>query len=216
MKTLFFEARKKFSDIDYSPLADVKYRKIGLLATVQYINTIYSVKAELIKRGKEVFMSKALKHECQILGCNVDAALKIKDKVDAFLIIGSGRFHAYNVASLGKPVIIWRPGSRIIEFPKEEIFKIKAREKANLSRFLLAESVGIIVSTKPGQCRLADALQLEKKLKAKGKKSFIFISDMISGNELENFRVSVWINTACPHLTLDIPNLLNIDSIASL
>jgi len=212
MKTLFFEARRKISGIDFSPLGAIKYKRIGLLASVQYANTINSVKEALIKLGKEVFLSKALKYEGQILGCNVAAALAVKDKVDAFLIIGSGRFHAYNVASLGKPVFMWQPGSNVFEFPKEEMLKINARKRANLLKFLSADSIGIIVSTKPGQCRLAEAMELKKKLEKKGKKVFVFISDMISKNDLENFKVDAWINTACPQLILDMPNVLNIDA----
>jgi 2-(3-amino-3-carboxypropyl)histidine synthase len=161
--------------------------------------------------GKEVFLSKALKYEGQILGCNVSSAIALKDKVDAFLIIGSGRFHAYNVASLGKPVFIWHPGSNVVEFPREEMLKINARKKANLIKFLSTDSIGIIVSSKPGQCRLSDAMEFRRKLEKKGKRVFVFISDMISANDLENFKVGIWINTACPQLILDMPNVLNID-----
>jgi len=213
MKTLFFEARKKFSKIDFSELGGIKYGKLGLLASVQYVHIIYSARKVLEKNGKNVFLAKTLKHPGQILGCNVSAAAKIRDKVDAFLIIGSGRFHAYNVAALGKPVLLWQPGSRIVEFPKDEFSKIKMREKANMSKFLMADNVGIIVSTKPGQNRMADAMKLKEKLEAKGKKAFIFIADMVSKSELENFKADIWVNTACPQLVLDIPNMINIDSL---
>ena len=209
MKTLFFEAKRKISGIDFSPLAAIKYKRIGLLASVQYADTIYNIKEALIKLGKEVFLSKALKYEGQILGCNVASAIAVKDKVDAFLIIGSGRFHAYNVASLGKPVFMWQPGSNVFEFPKEEILKINARKRANIIKFLSADAVGIIVSSKPGQCRLAEAMEFKKKLEKKRRKVFVFISDMISKNDLENFRIGAWINTACPRIVEDKHGIVN-------
>jgi len=214
MKTLFIEARRKFSDVDFSELGKIKYKKIGLLASLQYIDLIHQVKRKIEGSGKKVFLAGGnAKYAGQILGCDVSAASAVKEKVDAFLLLGSGKFHALNVAALGKPVLIWHPGSGIVEFPHEEIRKINARKKANIIRLLSSDAVGVIVSTKLWQEKLNQALEIKRMLEKKGKKAFIFISDTVQKNELENFDVKIWINTACPNLVLDIPNAINLESL---
>jgi 2-(3-amino-3-carboxypropyl)histidine synthase len=216
MKTMFIEAARKFDNIDFKELEGIKSSKIGLIASLQYISIIYSVKKFLEKKGKKVFLAKSkgrLKYPGQILGCDVSAALAVRDKADIFLLIGSGKFHALNVASLGKPVLVWQPGSKPFMLPKEEIERMEARKKAGISKFLMAHKIGIIVSTKYGQEKLSWALKMKEKLEKKGKKVFIFIADMISKNDLENFSVDVWINTACPNLILDLPNTVNMNHI---
>jgi len=215
MKTVFFEARKRFDKLgaELKELDSIEYGKIGLLASVQYTTIIGSIKKELEKRGKKVLMSKTLKYPGQILGCDISAASAIRDEVDAFLLIGSGRFHAYNVAVLGKPVMIWQPGSKISIFPADEIEKLNLRKKAMIARFIASDKIGVLVSTKPGQQRLDAALKVKKMLEKKGKEVFLFISDTIQKNELENFKIDVWINTACPSLIHDLPNTINLDAI---
>lgn len=218
MKTMFIDAAKKFYDIDFKELESIKSSRIGLIASLQYISIIYSVKEKLEKKGKKVFIARSkgrLKYPGQILGCDISAALAVKDKVDIFLLIGSGKFHALNVASLGKPVLIWQPGSRPFMLPEEEIERLEARKKAGIAKFLIAQKIGIIVSTKYGQEKLSLALKMKEKLEKKGKKAFIFVSDLISKNDLENFSVDVWINTACPNLIMDLPNTVNMDVVSN-
>ena len=212
MKTFFFEAGKKSGNLHLDELDCIRFKRIGLLASVQYIDIIGKAKEFLEKRGKSVFVSKGGRmHSGQILGCDISAAVDVKDKVDAFLLIGSGRFHALNVASLGKPVLIWQPGSEIYEFPIEEIKRIEARKRAGIAKFIAAYKIGIIVSAKPGQEKLNEALKIKGMLEKRGRKAFLFLSDMILGNELENFKIDAWVNTACPHLILDLPNAINLD-----
>ena len=54
------------------------------------------------------------------------------------------------------------------------------------------------------------ALELKKKLKEK--KCYIFVSDMINENELENFPfIQAWVNTACPRIVSK--KIVNIEDI---
>ena len=71
-------------------------------------------------------------------------------------------------------------------------------------RFLSADNIGILVSTKPGQNSYKKAIEIKEKLEAKGKKCFVFVFDTLDSNEMENFPfIDFWVNTACPRITDD-------------
>ena len=67
-------------------------KKVGLVTTVQHKHELKKIKELIEKTGKKTVIGG------QILGCDVNAAKKIKSKVDAFLYIGSGEFHPLGVA----------------------------------------------------------------------------------------------------------------------
>jgi len=78
-----------------------------------------------------------------------------------------------------------------------------------LMKFYSADNIGILVSTKPGQNNLKEAIELKKKLK---KNCYIFVSDMINEAELENFPfIQAWVNTACPRI--EGKNIVNAEDI---
>ncbi len=82
--------------------------------------------------------------------------------------------------------------------------------------FLSTDTVGILVSIKPGQENLKQAIELKKKIEKSGKsdkKAFIFIADIISIEELENFTCKAWINTACPNIIFDSTKIINPDDL---
>ena len=203
MKVLNLEAQRKSFVL---PNLDSLPQKIGLLYTIQYKQLFEKIKKELEKKGKNVIVGKALLSEGQIIGCNIDSALLIQEKIDCFALVSSGKFHAASLMlKSDKPIYII--GEKIEKISPEEIDALKKRRKAAVSKFLLADKIGIIVSTKPGQQKLKEALKLKKDL---GKKAFLFISDSINLKELENFKIDSWINTACPGLALDAPNVINL------
>ena len=49
------------------------------------------------------------KYKAQILGCDTTAAEKIKDKVDAYLYIGTGKFHPIALGSLIPGIALTQP-----------------------------------------------------------------------------------------------------------
>ncbi len=212
MKTLFIEARKEIQ-IDEKKLSvlDKLPEKIGLLSSVQYISILDKIKKYLEKNGKKVFLEKGrLKYACQVLGCDISAADKIKNKVNAFLFIGNGKFHAISIALLEKPVFTFNPEHYILDRINEgEINELKLKKKSALLKFLSADKIGIIVSTKPGQSNMKEALKIKQELEKKGKKAFIFACDNIDVKELENFDCDAWLNTACQALHME-PLILNI------
>ncbi len=218
MKTLFIYAK---SDVDIKPvLKNIKFKgKIGVITSVQFIDQVKSF-CENESEGETNFIFGG-----QVLGCNVNNALKIKDKVDGFLFIGSGDFHPLGALyKIGKPVYVANPYTNQVKILDiKEFEKYEKRKKGMIKKFLMAKKVGILVSIKPGQFHPKQYLDLRQKMelisklrnKIKDKESFIFIGDNFDLNELENFRdVDVWINTACPRI--EGKNLLNMEEVSKL
>jgi 2-(3-amino-3-carboxypropyl)histidine synthase len=183
-------------------------KNIGLITTVQHVHKIRELGEQLENIGKNVFYAKGnlAKYESQILGCDVGAALKIKEKVDFYIYVGTGRFHPEEVfLKTGKPVLVYNPYLKNISMiNKEEIEDKRKKRKAAVLKFLSSQKIGILVSTKIGQNRLDFALKLKEKIEKKGKKAFMLLFETLDFSQLENFNfIECFVNTACPRLIDD-------------
>ena len=216
MKTIFIPA-KYTGKVDLSKInVDNLPKKLGLVTTVQFLDIVDNIKKYLKKNSKEIFIGKGKqKNPGQVLGCDISTTEKIKDKVDAFLYIGSGEFHPLGVAlNTKKEVFTFNPVSNVFsKINNNDIEKYKKIRKAKYVKFLHADNIGILVSTKPGQENLKQAEVLKKKLENKNKKKHIFISNNIDINQFENFNIQSWVNTACPGLANDSSDIINIGDI---
>ena len=101
MKTLFIHAKAK-SDIK-PVLSKVKIKgKIGLVSSIQYHHKL--------EEAQKIIKNSIIAG--QVIGCDASSCIKIKDKVDSFLFIGTGRFHPIEIAiKTKKPVYIADPVS---------------------------------------------------------------------------------------------------------
>ena len=207
MKAIFIPTQYKgiinFNKIELDKLP----KKLGIVTTAQFTNKTKEIIEYLKKNNKEIFIDKIeQKNEGQLLGCDVGAAQKIQDKVDAFLYIGSGNFHPLGVAmNTKKDVFCFNPVTSVfLKLNKEEIEKYKKNKKANYVKFLHADNIGLMVSIKPGQYSYRKAIEIKNKLEKKGKNCFIFVFDTLDAREMENFPfIDFWINTACPRIADD-------------
>ncbi len=213
MKVLFVEARAKKSIVEAAErnLKAIKEKRIGLISTIQFANQLANVKRYLKSEGKITVIGKpsgTAVIDGQILGCDVSAATSIENKVDCFLYIGTGNFHPFGLlARTEKSIYILDPFTeKLREIPKEEKQKLVKKQILRLEQFKDCKTIGILVSTKPGQYQLqANPKEIRKKLEKQGKKVYVFICDNITDAELQNFpRIEAWVNTACPRLADDI------------
>lgn len=191
------------------------FKRIGLVSTIQHVHGLKSAKEFLEENGKQVYLAKSTKargqgisakHEGQVLGCDVSAASQLDSMVDALLYIGTGQFHPIGIAlETEKPVFTLNPHTeRIAQVLEGERKKYLARQAARLFKLKEAKKIGIIVSTKPGQYNLDQAEEIRTKLMKNGKQAEIFITDLITEQDLLNFsEVEAWVNTACPRLVDD-------------
>jgi 2-(3-amino-3-carboxypropyl)histidine synthase len=202
MKKLFINA--KFKEKIILPRLKIKEKTVGLITTIQFFSQLNNIAHQLKKQKINVIIGG------QILGCNTKAVEKIQDRVQAFLYIGSGKFHPLQVSlslKKPKPIYIYNPLTKqFSKLDEKEINKFKARKKTAKIKFLSAKTLGILVSTKPGQNKIKKALKLKQKLEKKGKKCYILLFNNFDINQLENFpKIQCWINTACPGLSLENP-----------
>jgi len=180
--------------------------KIGLVTTVQFIGQIKKIKSELEKKGRKVFLGKGkhTKYNGQVLGCDVQAAVSVEKKVDAFFYIGSGLFHPTAISlKTKKDVFTFNPlTNKFNKMDKNQAEKINKKNKGALIKFLSSKEIGVIVTTKPGQEQLKKALGLKNKFKDKN--FYFLIFDTIDFGQLENFPfIECFVNTACPRIALD-------------
>ena len=207
MKTLFIHS-KYTGKVDFDKIElDKLPGKVGLVTTTQFLDSIKEIKQHLERNNKSVLVGKGTqKNPGQLLGCDVNSAVKIKDDVDAYLYIGSGEFHPIGVAlSTEKEVFTFNPvTSTFSKLNEEEINNYKRNKKIKYTKFLSAENIGILVSTKSGQNSYKKSLEIKEKLEKKGKKYFIFVFDALDTSEMENFPfIDFWVNTACPRIADD-------------
>lgn len=184
MKTLFIEARKdiKLNEEKFKELARILPGTIYIAYSIQYKELAEQVRKKL--KNKIIGFS-------QVIGCT-----KLKSK-SPILFVGDGKFHALNLATQGREVYIF-DNYAINKISKEEIESLKRKEQGKYSRFLMSDKAGILVSVKPGQFKLNEALKLKRKLK---KKTYLFLADDIKEDEIENFSLPIYINTACPRIS---------------
>jgi len=178
-----------------------KFKRIGLITSVQFVKATEKVKNYLKGIGKEIHIYKSLKYPGQILGCNVDAAKEIEDKIDCFLYVGAGKFHPIGVAvNTENPVFS-------LDLEKNKLYSLETERKKWLkkkawhdSKLEDAGKVGIIVCWKKGQERMNEARGLKKKLENKGKEVSILAFDNFKKEKIEGLKFDVLLNLACPRL----------------
>lgn len=185
-------------------------RRVGLVTTAQHIRKLPVMMRILRENGFEPLVGKGsgrIAEEGQVLGCNVSVAQSISDKVDCFLFVGTGRFHALAVTFVtDKPVVAVNPFT--LEVLKDELSMEKNRLIRRRYGFITmaenAEVFGVIVSTKPGQMRLKKAVEVEEKLKAYGKRVYLLVVDSVEPSVLKGFLdVECLVSTACPRIAFD-------------
>ena len=191
VKTVFVPAKVKDIDLAVLSKLKIKEKKLGLISAVQYIDYLEEAKEYLEGKGHKVSIAG------QKVGCNASNALKLK--VDAFVFIGSGEFHLLELAKVTKDIYFVNPVSgKVSKFSKEEFKKLENKQKGKIKKYLMADKIGILVSTKPGQEHLKNALYFAENC---GKESYIFLADEIDVNKLEDFNdIKMWVNSSCPRL----------------
>ena len=140
------------------------YNRIGLATTVQHVQTLDLVREILVRAGKtiEVGDARRLAYPGQVIGCDFSNVKSVASDVDAFLFIGGGKFHALGVAlATSKPTIIADPYGGISYSIQEEIVKILKQRYACIEEAEHAKVYGILVSLKPGQQHLDEALKIK-------------------------------------------------------
>lgn len=200
----YYEMRENF---DINPLLknlNLKEKRIGLVANLQFLDSLKTIKESLENKGKIVKIGKGKFNPGQILGCDISSAKEIEKDVDAFLHIGSGQFHPLGLAlQTEKPVYSLNLEKKEIENLKQLKEKFLKQKYATQALAKDAKVFGILISVKPGQLKLELAKKIKRILEEKGKKTYILVFNEIKPEKLEGLEVDCYINTACPRITIE-------------
>lgn len=190
MKTIYIPA-KIHTSINRKKISELKLPKnLAIAYSIQYKEIAEEIRSILSKNHN-------ITNFIQVLGCSKP---KFSKDTKAVLLISSGKFHAISLALESQLPVYVLESDKLRKISDDEIDSLRKRKKVSYIKFLNAEKVGILISTKPGQENLKRALSL----KIKGKTPYLFISNEINTREFENFpTIQSWINTACPRLDFD-------------
>jgi diphthamide biosynthesis enzyme Dph1/Dph2-like protein len=212
MKKLFIEAKRKLAglELNLSLLDNLPGKTVSLAATIQYIELLPRIKAYLESKGKKVKIRKGAFYAGHVLGCNSNA---FDPKADTLLMITDGKFHAINNSIQLQREIYVFTGHNIDKVTQEDIESHNKKTLAKKKKFLSSNNIGLVISSKPGQC-MNSPKNIVPKIESMGKKVYLFESDNINTTEFENFpSIQIWVNTACFGLARDHPNIINLADI---
>lgn len=204
-KVYFIETR---SAVDVRPvvekaLSELRGQRIGLITTVQHVHKLPEACRALEAGGKTCVIGRGdsrLAYPGQVLGCNFSTARA--EACDEYLFIGSGDFHPLGVAlSTKKRVLAADPFSG--EVREVDPSRVLRQRSAVIAKSLDAEVFGIIVSSKNGQERMELAISLKKLAKKHGKEAHLILIDLVTPEQMLQFKVDAFVNTACPRLAVD-------------
>jgi len=210
--TVYVEARATMAiakTVEKSLPLISQYSTIGLATTVQHVQTLDEAREILVRAGKTVVIGDAgrVNYPGQVIGCDYSNVKSVAKDVDAFLFIGSGRFHALGIAlSTSKPTMIADPYENMPYSINEEAQKILKQRWASMEEAKHANNFGVLVGLKMGQKRLDEALKIKKIAEKNGKTVFLFaIREILPEALIEFPSVDAYVNTACPRISLDAP-----------
>ncbi len=210
--TLYVETRATV-DIDVAVQHAIAllggYQKIGLVTSVQHLQTLNRAEELLAAAGKVVQVGDAgqLAYGGQVTGCNYSNAQAIATEVEAFLFVGGGIFHALGVAlSSNKPTIIADPYDNRAYNIADEAQRILKQRFASIQQAKTAQTIGILVGLKLGQKHLDKAAEAKMAAERHGLAAFLLAGKEITPDALLEFPVfDAYVNTACPRISLDAP-----------
>ncbi len=209
LPTLYIEARMPADPLRMVErvLPELKFKRVGLLTTVQHISHLRGVAKLLRSRGIKTFIGRPgprAKYPGQLLGCDFGCARSVAARVDGFLYIGTGEFHPLGAAlATGKQVLAVNPISEGFKVLAPDVNVFLRRRKAMIARAAAGERFGVIVSTKLGQARFKLAAKLAVDLKRAGKAAHVLAVDEVRPEELGDFGLYGFICAACPRIPIN-------------
>jgi 2-(3-amino-3-carboxypropyl)histidine synthase len=209
MTTYFVEMRETRGDPE--ALADIVVqaqlpRSLGLVASVQHLDLVEPLREALGRRGYQTRVGEGdrrLAYPAQALGCNYTGAEAIVEKVDAFLFLGTGRFHPIGLAfAVDRPVHALDPVQVELALPLDRARMIADRQ-IMVARAHSARRFGILVSSLVGQDRSPTARALQRKAEEHGREAEVLQFGRLDPADLVGRDFDAFVNTACPRIALD-------------
>lgn len=182
-------------------------QRVGVLATIQYIDLIPQVCDILGSLGKEARVGTGDARICypgQVLGCNCTAAESISDEVDCFIYLGEGNFHPLAAAfGAGKPVLVLNPITSELRDMSEARDRLIRRRFAAIQTASDAQTFLVMICSKVGQCRRELALEAQRMIEEAGRTCVTAVMEEVTPDSLASYCVDAYVCTACPRIATD-------------
>ena len=200
VETIFIPAKTKWRPTKEKviEISNTLPKKMAIAYSVQFQDVARDIK-NLLSKDHEIYGT------IQVLGCSRP---KFHKDVQAILIISSGKFHAVSLAFETKLPVYVLDRNELHEISEKDLEIFGKDQKVRRLKYLNANKVGVLVSTKPGQQFMKNALDFKKKIK--NKKIYLFLENNINIGEFENFDIDSWVNTACPRLDMNDSFIMNL------
>jgi 2-(3-amino-3-carboxypropyl)histidine synthase len=184
-------------------LSERGIRRVGLIASVQHKALLGDLGRVLEGRGVEVAVDRATGG--LVLGCRVEAAKSLEGRVDAFLYLGGGDFHALGAAMAVEKEVF------VADLYRNEVRDLRDLKRKTLAKrwWAIAEAVkarrfGVFMVAKSGQYQRATAERIGQGLESKGRAAYMLIANEINWERLAPFGfVEAFIVTGCPRIAID-------------
>ncbi|MEM0129426.1 MAG: diphthamide biosynthesis enzyme Dph2 [Thermoplasmata archaeon] len=185
-------------------------RRLGLVASVQHLDLVGPLASALAGGPVALVVGRGdrrLAYAAQALGCNYTGAEAIREEVDGYLFLGTGRFHPIGLAvATGRPVWCLDPLQGTLEGPIDGA-PIVRRRQLLVAGLREARRWGILVSTFAGQNRMGTALALQHRARRRGREATIVSMARFDPRDLEGRDLDGYVSTACPRIALDDSDL---------
>jgi 2-(3-amino-3-carboxypropyl)histidine synthase len=177
--------------------------RVGLLASVQHRAYLGELRKELEGEGLETEVDEATGG--LVLGCRVEAARQLEGRVDAFLYLGGGDFHALGAAmAVDKEVYIADPYKNEVRGTRDLKKRALAKRWWTIAEAAKARKFGVFTVAKSGQFQRASAERVKKGLEAKGREVYMLVAGEINWERLAPFGfIDAFVITGCPRIALD-------------
>lgn len=194
-------------DSAFTVIRDSGYSKIGLLASIQYIDMLPYIKKKLEKLGFSAFIGRQdgrMAYPGQVLGCNFSAAHSIASEVDCYLVVSTGKFHAIGAQLSGdREAFLLDVSLGSITSMKQETELFLRRRYARISSALKSKKFAVVIDTKIGQYRARLAGLIVNQLEKLGKEYVVLHTDQFSAGDILNCMADAVIFTGCPRVSID-------------
>ncbi len=181
---------------------------VSLVTNIQHVHQLDEMQNFLEKKGITVYMSQSegnTSYPGQILGCDVTTAIRIQDDIDAYVYLGSGKFHGLSVGlSTSKPVLHADPFERYSEWLDQETTHLLKKRYAVIEAARNAEKWGIIVGLRSAQFKLKLAQKMQKWLETENKDILLLTLRDVTGERIMAFNfLDAFVITSCPRIAID-------------
>lgn len=192
------------SDLDVLPVAAKALPKlkgtVGIVSTIQHLHKMDGVRKFLAEND----------HPAEVLGQVLGCQAPKGKPVDTILYIGTGVFHPMGVfLKYHAPIVVADPlQGTVTVLVEKDMEKYLKRRKVNIVKFLNADTVGFLLTTKSGQ-NFIERHNLHKEAKELSirfpdKQYYYFAANTVDFSQIDNFPfIDIWVNCSCPRLEDD-------------